>query len=201
VIDGDDAMTRKTKIHLTEAEFLALPDDGVDRWLVNGEVWEFGASEHGMTVRDPMHGRATARIGQILGNWVDVQPTPRGDIVGGEVGFRFQGESATVVALDVAYIDSAFASQSPEVVLLEGAPILAVEVLSPQDTMGFISDRVKILLSAGVKIVWVVDTFDQSVRVRRKGVPSQTLDTTQELTAEPELPGFRVSVASLFSRG
>ena len=67
--------------------------------------------------------------------------------------------------------------------------------------MGFISDRVKILLSAGVEIVWIVDPYDQTVRVRRKDVPPQTLEVTQELTAEPELPGFRVPVAALFSRG
>ena len=67
--------------------------------------------------------------------------------------------------------------------------------------MGFISDRVKVLLSAGVKIVWVVNTYDQTVRVRRNGVPTQTFNTAEELTAEPELPGFRMPVASLFSRG
>ena len=71
-------MTRKTKTRMTIAEFLALPDDGVERWLVNGEVWDFVVEKHGMTVRDRMHGRATARIRQLLGNRLDTQPSPRG---------------------------------------------------------------------------------------------------------------------------
>ena len=50
------------------------------------------------------------------------------------------------------------------------------------------------------KVVWVVDTYDRTVRVRRKGVPGRTFYPTEALTAEPELPGFRVPVASLFSR-
>ena len=195
-------MTQATaKKWMTEAEFLALPDDGVRRWLIGGEVREYGLVEPGMSVRVPEHGRATARISQLLGNWLDTQPSPRGEIVAGDVGFRFSGESGNVVGLDVAYIDADLASQSPEVKLLEGIPILAVDVLSPHDTMGFIWDRVKILLTAGVKVVWIIDLYDQIVRVRRKGLSAQTFDTTQELTAEPELPGFRVPVLSLFSRG
>ena len=80
-----------------------------------------------MTVRNHMHSRATARISQLLGVWLDAQPSPRGDIVDGEAGFRLPGESADIVGLDVAYIDADLATQSAEVALLEGLPILAVE--------------------------------------------------------------------------
>ena len=192
-------MTRKTKVRMTVAEFLAIPDDGVDRWLVNGEIWEFGTEHPGLTIRNPPHSRATARIGQLLGNWVDSQPPPRGDVVGGEAGFHLPGEAATVVGLDVAYIDAALATQPSEGTLFEGGPALAVEVLSPHDTMGFISDRIKVLLSAGVRVVWIVDPYDQTVCVRRKAVPPQFFDSSEELSGESVLPGFRVPVAQLFA--
>ena len=64
-----------------------------------------------------------------------------------------------------------------------------------------IRERVASLLKAGVKVVWIVDPDEETVRVRRKGVSAKTFDNDEELTAEPELPGFRVPVASLFSRG
>lgn len=189
--------TATAKRRMTEAEFLALPDDGVRRWLIDGEVREYG-----MTVRNRDHSRVMMRVGQLLGNWLDGQPTPRGELVGGEAGFRMPGNPPEVVGIDVAYVDADLASQSSQATtLFDGVPILAVEVLSPSDTQDWIRERVASLLNGGVKVVWIVDPEDETVRVRRKGVPAKALDTTQELTAEPELPGFRVPVASLFSRG
>jgi hypothetical protein len=44
---------------MTTEEFLALPDDGVERWLINGVVREFGDI---MTRRNRHHGRLTARL-------------------------------------------------------------------------------------------------------------------------------------------
>ena len=191
-------MTQATaKKRMTEAEFLAIPDDGVRRWLIDGELWEFG-----MTVRNQDHSRVLLRLGQLLGMWLDTQPSPRGELFGGEAGFRLPLAEQDVVGIDVAYVDATLAGQrSDETTLVDGAPVLAAEVLSPSDTIENIRHRIRLLLRAGVKVVWIVDPEEETVRVRRKGVPSQTLNTTQELTAEPELPGFRVPVASLFSRG
>ena len=178
-------------------EFLALPDDGVRRWLIDGEVREYG-----MTVRNRDHSRVMMRVGQLLGNWLDNQPIPRGELVGGEAGFILPGDPAKVIGLDIAYIDADLATQKPDdTTLFEGVPVLAIEVMSPSDTQEYIRERIASLLNAKVKIVWIVDPDEQTVRVHRKGVRSRTLQDSDELTAEPELPGFRVSVASLFSRG
>jgi hypothetical protein len=49
---------------MTIAEFLALPDDGVDRELIRGEV-----KNKGMTYRNRVHAKVVARIThQLLGN-------------------------------------------------------------------------------------------------------------------------------------
>ena len=191
-------MTQATvRQQMTEAEFLALPDDGVRRWLVGGEIKEYGG-----TIRDRQQGLVTARLAHLFGNWLDGQPSPRGEIVGGEAGFRFRGNPPEIVGLDVAYLDAKLASMSStDTTLFDGTPVLAVEVLSPSDTLENSRFRVDLLLDAGVKIVWIVDPDEQTVRVRRKGVRSRTLQDADELIAEPELPGFRVPVASLFSRG
>ena len=182
---------------MTEAEFLALPDDGVRRWLVKGEVREYG-----MTVRNRQHSQITARISQLLGNWIDGRPTPRGEIADGEAGFRLPGNPPEIVGIDVAYVDADLVARgSTDTTLFDGVPILAVEVLSPSDTQEYIRDRVAVLLNAGVKVVWIVNPDDETVRVRRKRGAAKTLDNDEELTTEPELPGFRVQVALLFSRG
>ena len=188
--------TATAKKQMTVEEFLALPDDGVRRWLVEGEVREYG-----MTVRNRQHGRVTARISQLLGNWLDGRPAPRGEIADGEAGFRLSDNPPEVVGLDVAYVDAdLIARTSTDTTLFDGVPVLAVEVLSPSDSREDIRDRVNLLLKAGVKVVWIVDPDDETVRVHRKGRGGKTFDNDEELTTEPELPGFRVPVASLFSR-
>jgi Uma2 family endonuclease len=189
--------TATAKRLMTVEEFLALPDDGVRRWLIDGEVREYG-----MTVRNRDHSRVMMRVGQLLGNWLDARSVPRGEVVGGEAGFILPGDAGQVVGIDVAYIDPDLAARKPDdTTLFEGVPILAVEVLSPSDTQEYIRDRVASLLKAGVKVVWIVDPDEETVRVRRKGRAGKTFDNDEELSGEPELPGFRVPVASLFSRG
>ena len=188
--------TATAKRRMTVEEFLALPDDGVRRWLIDGEVREYG-----MTVRNRDHSRVMIRVGHRLTTWLDTQPLPCGEIVGGEAGFILPGDTGQVVGIDVAYVDADLATQkSADTTLFEGVPVLAVEVLSPNDTLDYLSGRVKLLLKAGVKIVWLVDPDAETVIVRRKGTPPLMVNAQQELTAEPELPGFRVAVASLFSR-
>jgi len=45
-----------TGTKMTVEEFLELPDDGVERWLVDGEVRVIGEpGEDGMTIRNYMH--------------------------------------------------------------------------------------------------------------------------------------------------
>src|SRR4051812_30088006 len=111
---------------MTTAELLALPEEGTERWLIRGEL-----REKPMTVRNRHHGRTTARISQLLGNWLDQQPQPRGEILDGEVGCRLRRDPDSTVGIDVVYISPELATQeSDDTTLIDGVPILAVEVLS-----------------------------------------------------------------------
>src|SRR5262249_52275418 len=80
----------------------------------------------------------------------------------------------------------------------DGPPVLAVEVLSPSDKQENVDDKVATYLAAGVAIVWVVNPRFRTVMVYRPDAPPCSFNDTQELTAEPHLPGFRVAVAGLF---
>ena len=52
---------------------------------------------------------------------------------------------------------------------------------------------------ASCRLVWIIDSHDRTVTIYRPGRPVETVNDTQELTGDPELPGFRVAVARLFS--
>src|SRR5436305_14288733 len=83
---------------MTVEEFLALPDDGIERELIKGEL-----RERPMTLRNPMHSKSMMCIGHLLLNWLETQKEPRGEIVGGEAAFRLKQQPRTLVGIDVAY--------------------------------------------------------------------------------------------------
>ncbi len=179
---------------MSTEELLALPENGTDRWLIRGQL-----RERPMTVRNRWHSRATARVAKFLDNWLDQQPEPRGSVLSGEVGCRLQRDPDTTVGVDVAYVSAEVASrQGDETSLIDGVPILAVEILSPSDTQEDLHEKVNAYLQAGVQIVWLLDPYDQTVRVYRPGQPPTFFNAGQHLTAEPHLPGFRAQVRELF---
>jgi Uma2 family endonuclease len=181
---------------VTTEELLALPDEGMERWLIRGEL-----REKPMTKRNRWHSRVEARIAQILLNWLDQQPEPRGAIHSGEAGVRIRRNPDTTFGIDVVYISAELASRDPaETTLIDGIPILAVEVLSPSETEEEINDKVGELLRGGVALVWLVDPHFETVQVFRPGAPSEMFNVQHELSADPHLPGFRVRVAQIFGR-
>ena len=80
----------------------------------------------------------------------------------------------------------------------EGPPVLAVEILSPRDSQGEITEKVRIYLAMGVALVWVVDPNFRTVLVHRPEAEPELFNRTQELSGEPHLPGFRILVARIF---
>jgi len=186
-------------------EFLALPDDGVHRELIRGKVREERDSipleERGrpVTVGNRVHSRIVIRIGQLLANWMDRQPEPRGEVVGGEAGFWLHGTKESLVGIDVAVVSAELvAATGPQEKLFHGAPVLAVEILSPSDTHEGIVERVRSYLEAGT-VVWVVDPDFETVAVHQTDREPEFFHQQQELSGEPYLPDFRVKVSAIFA--
>lgn len=178
---------------MTIDEFLALPEDGVDRMLLDGELWEMG-----MTVRNRYHSQFESRIGYILTRWLLERPHPRGLIHSGDAGFRLAA-SQSAIGADVAYASAELvAGTPPEVLIYDGPPVLAVEILSPSDKHEDIVAKVRKYLDVGT-VVWEVNPEYRSVLVHRPGLEVEMYNRNQELVGDPYLPGFRVAVAEFFA--
>lgn len=178
---------------MTTEELLAMPDNGVERWLIEGQL-----RERPMTIRNRWHSRIEARIVQLLGNWLDQQPKPRGEIYSGEAGCRLQRNPDTTIGIDVTYVSAETAAQPPaDSNIIEGIPILAVEILSPSDSEEDVNEKTDQYLRFGA-IVWIVDPHFRTICVYRPGMEPELFNVRQELSAEPYLPGFRVPVAWFF---
>ena len=64
------------------------------------------------------------------------------------------------------------------------------------NTQEQIDEKVDDYLRAGVALVWVIDPHDRTVTIYRKGVEPELVNINQELSGEPELPGFRIPDAA-----
>lgn len=190
------APTQPTDRLATTADLLALPDDGVERWLIDGRIVEVG-----VTTRNRTHTGIEARVAQQLLNWVDAQPEPRGTVHSGEAGVRLRENPDRTVGVDVVYLApdvSAAAKGDDTTTIINAVPTLAVEILSPSDVFEDISRKVKLYRDAGVPLVWVIDPDFRTVTVHRPGAEPVMLNATQELDGGHVLPGFRVPVTRLF---
>ncbi|REJ98449.1 MAG: Uma2 family endonuclease [Planctomycetota bacterium] len=184
---------------MTTEEFLQrdaeAPEDVVLE-LIRGELREYP-----MTVRTAVHSICVSRFSRELLNWLDEHPERSGDVACGEVGCRIEQDPDTTVGLDVAYFEGVTADlQSGGSRYFDGPPVIAVEVLSPSDTHERLSERIRLLLTAGTRQVWVADPEFRTVTVHRSDAEPQLFAAGATLTGTPELEGFECRVERLFSR-
>ena len=80
------------------------------------------------------------------------------------------------------------------------APDLAVEVVSKNDTVFEVEVKVKQYQQAGVKLIWIVYPFSQTVEVYRLNdkIGSQRFGGDGGLEGGEVLPGFKLAVSSIF---
>src|SRR3989337_2635857 len=116
---------------MTAEDFLALPEDpNVERMLIRGRVWE-----EPMTKRNKWHSSTESLVSYRLWQWKDGRTDARGTIASGEAGCILRRDPDSVVGIDVAYFPEGIAElEKQETTLFDGPPILAVEILSPNDT-------------------------------------------------------------------
>jgi Uma2 family endonuclease len=82
--------------------------------------------------------------------------------------------------------------------LLNVAPDLVVEVRSPSDGWNDVFIKVGEYLSAGVRVVVVLDMTTRSASVYRKDEFQQIFDNGDSLLIPDVLPGFTAPVARFF---
>jgi Uma2 family endonuclease len=84
---------------------------------------------------------------------------------------------------------------------LEGAPDLAVEVLSPGNTVEEIEDKLTEYFENGSRLVWVIHPTQHYVLVYRSAQePDRLLKEKDSLDGEEVIPGFSLTIADLFQK-
>jgi Uma2 family endonuclease len=142
------------------------------------------------------HGVIVGNIHVCLGAFVKQRSL--GIVTAAETGFVIGRDPDTVRAPDVGFIRSDRVPQVRTRGFFEGAPDLAVEVMSPTERAGELSAKTQDWLAAGCRVVWVVDPASRTITVYRRSGETALLTITDEVAGEELLPGFRLPVAEVF---
>ncbi len=77
-------------------------------------------------------------------------------------------------------------------------PDLAIEILSPGQTVGELSRKLRSAIRRGVRLGWLIDEARRNVHVFHPTRKPQVLRGGDVLSGEDVLPGFALPVAELF---
>jgi Uma2 family endonuclease len=173
----------------TADELLRLDIPGKCTELIRGRL----------VVREPpgfVHGDVAMRLAMTIGNFVQKQDLGR--VLAAETGFKLASNPDTVRAPDIAFISRARLPNPSPTGYAALAPDLVVDVLSPNDRPGYVLGKVADWLSAGSRLVWVVDPARRSARVYRIDGSESFVAERDALEGEDVLPGFACRLAEIF---
>lgn len=178
---------------LTLDDYMTLdwPEDGRKLELVRGEVVEVAAP-------GAWHGHIRFTLTCLMADFVERH---RLGLVNGENNtYVLDADARTVRIPDVSYIiNERIPTGWTTMIVWPFAPDLAVGIVSPNDSKREVSAKADDYLASGVRLVWVIWLETQTVTVHTPDIEPRTLTTADTLDGGEVLPGFAVSVASLFA--
>jgi Uma2 family endonuclease len=167
-ISGIDPLPRALRLHidenmstvilpaayrLTYADWLRLPDDGRLYEVIDGELF-----------MNPPPGIRHQRVSRKLGARIDehLEDQARGEMFFAPTGVRLSDDD--VVEPDLLVVLTAHADRITEQVI-DGAPDLAVEILSPGTARRDLVAKRGLYARSGVPEYWIVDSEGSNVEV------------------------------------
>lgn len=174
----------------TADELLAMPEDGIRRELVEGELREMTPA-----------GRRHARVARNILRSLDAHVVQHGlGEVYPEYGYVLGREPDTVRAPDVSFLRSGrLEAGGEEEGYFPGVPDLAVEVVSPSDRYSAVSLKVDEYLEAGTPMVVLVDPPRRTVTVHRSRTEVAVLSEGDVLDGGDVVPGWTLPVRDIFA--
>jgi len=176
----------------TDRAFMALPDDGHHYEVVQGELIDMGNS-------GALHGYICSSLMILLGGHVRLQNL--GAMFDSSTAFKMKNGNKR--SPDISFFAKERLQGMTELPMgfLEGAPDLAVEVLSPSNTVEEIDDKIVEYFENGARLIWVINPRQQYILVYRSAqAPDRLLKSADTLNGEDVIPVFSLPVADLFQK-
>lgn len=178
----------KSKKWMTDEELLSLPKDGYKYEYVKGELR--------MSPAGLEHGEIGIRLASMLLNYV--KTSQLGKVYDSSTGYRLPNGNLRSPDVSFVRLERLPEGKSPKG-FAHFAPDLAVEILSPSDSMSKINEKIAEYFDNGASLVWIVDPDSQAVTVYSSPTDRRLLQAEDEFTGGNVIPGFRCHVKELFS--
>jgi Uma2 family endonuclease len=183
-IDRSPAMSTavETKTHYTPEDLLAMPD-GKSYELVGGQLVERNMGAESSWVGGQIHSSLNRYCRELKVGWA----------FPADNGYQcFPHEPKLVRRPDVSFIRfGRLAGETPPSGWIRIAPDLAVEVISPNDTVYELEGKLEDYKRVSVPLIWVISPRSRTVRVYRSGGSCDDLHEDDVLSGEDIIPGFR----------
>ncbi len=161
--------------------------------LIDGELIE-------MAPPGGEHGEFSLNLGSYIRAYVRERNLGRATV---ETGYHPPGNRQTLLSPDVAFISHERAPNPFPKRYVPVMPDLAVEILSPTDTIGKAREKAEIYLSNGTNMVWIVLPDTLSVETlslaESGGIQRKLYGPDATLPGEDVLPGFSLDVRLIFA--
>jgi Uma2 family endonuclease len=191
IIEAPTSIQSTTTRSYTAAELMEISTDSSHRYaLIQGELIVMAPAGY-------EHGDRAMSLGARMR--IFAEDHDLGSVCAAETGFRLDEDPDTVVAPDVGFVRKARLpdDQAPSS-YFPGPPDLAVEVVSPNDRPTKVSDKVKLWLRYGTRLVWVLNAKAKTVTAHRLDGSVRIFQVDELLDGEDVLPGFQFAVSRLF---
>lgn len=176
---------------LSLQEFLALPQ--------SNERYEFIEGQLSLKMSPKYkHANLQGRLFRLLDDWCEHQHLGR--VCAEWAVILRRREEDWVPVPDLTYVSyQRLPIEWEEDEACPVVPELVIEIISPGQTFGEMTQKATDYLQAGVDRVWVFDPKAQSVTIFSLGNLPQTVWRDGTIT-DPLLPGFELPVSSLFAK-
>ncbi len=173
----------------SDEEFMALPQDGHRYELVNGELVDMGNS--GME-----HGYVACLLVAALTTFV--RPQKLGIICDSSTAFTLK--TGNKRSPDVSFVSSERLKglSRPPRGFFQGSPDLAVEILSPGNTIEEMHEKIVEYFENDTRLLWKIDPSERCILVYHSPEPDRLLRVGDCLDGENIVPGFAMAVSELF---
>jgi Uma2 family endonuclease len=152
----------------------------------------------GMLVREPPPGLPHGRTQTLLARHLDHFVEEHGlGIVATEVGVVIDERGPTVLAPDVVFVSRGRLPAPLPAGFLRMAPDLAVEIVSPRNTVSEVQEKVLMYLDAGTRMVWIVDPRSRTATVYRSRHDVEIVAEGEVLEGGDILPGLRLPLSGI----
>ncbi|MCA6553400.1 MAG: Uma2 family endonuclease [Pseudanabaena sp.] len=176
----------------TDQAFMALPDDECRYEIVNGELVVMGNS-------GALHGYISIVLSSAL--FAIVSPQKLGVLFDSSTAFKMKNGNKRSPDISFFAKERFQGIADLPIGYLEGAPDLAVEILSPGNTVEEISTKLVEYFENGTRLVWVINPIQHYVLVYRSAQePDRLLKRGDFLDGEDVINGFSFAVDQLFQR-